>query len=82
MTKTVWDWVLLNDSKAIWLRSSSEIEPEEYSNFYKALSKDKSDPLTYPTSKPKAMLNLKLFSSFRKVPHRICTITITARPPP
>merc|ERR1712196_537763 len=47
VTKTVWDWVLLNDSKAIWLRSSSEIEPEEYSNFYKALSKDKSDPLTY-----------------------------------
>ena len=34
-----------------------------------------------PTSKPKAMLSLKLFSSFRKVPLRICTITTTVKPP-
>ena len=59
VTKTVWDWVLLNDSKAIWLRSSSEIEPEEYSNFYKALSKDKSDPLTYSHFKAEGDVEFK-----------------------
>lgn len=39
MKKTVWDWELLNDNKAIWLRPSSEVTETEYHNFYKAVSK-------------------------------------------
>lgn len=47
MTKTVWDWELLNEVKAIWMRDKSEIEEREYNEFYKALSKDNKDPAAY-----------------------------------
>ena len=35
----MWDWDLLNDNKALWLRSPSDVSEEEYLNFYKALAK-------------------------------------------
>ncbi|GIL68672.1 hypothetical protein Vafri_21916 [Volvox africanus] len=41
------DWDLLNDNKAIWLRKPSEVTDEEYQKFYKAVSKDYSDALSY-----------------------------------
>ena len=34
-----WGWELLNDNKAIWLRSAGDVEDEEYDKFYQALSK-------------------------------------------
>src|SRR5262249_49116020 len=34
----------LNSRKALWLRSKSEIAPQEYSEFYKHLSHDTHDP--------------------------------------
>ena len=37
--QTVWDWELLNDNKAIWLRSPSDVSEEEYNKFFKAVSK-------------------------------------------
>lgn len=37
--ETVWEWDLLNDNKAIWLRSSSDVTDAEYTKFYKALAK-------------------------------------------
>ena len=43
----VWDWEVINDSKALWLRSKEEIEEEEYYKFYKSISKDYDDPLSY-----------------------------------
>ena len=39
MKETVWDWDLLNENKALWLRSPSDVSEEEYLNFYKALAK-------------------------------------------
>ena len=35
----------LNSRKAIWLRSKSEIKPEEYESFYKQISRDFEPPL-------------------------------------
>ncbi|XP_076299959.1 heat shock protein 90 Gp93 [Lasioglossum baleicum] len=43
--KTVWDWELLNDSKPIWTMKPSEVEEKDYSDFYKALTKDTQEPL-------------------------------------
>jgi heat shock protein beta len=45
--ETVWDWELINENKALWLRSRDEIEDEEYHKFYKAISKDYEDPLAF-----------------------------------
>ena len=45
--ETVWDWVHVNDNKAIWLRNKDQIEEQEYGKFYKALTKETDDPLAY-----------------------------------
>ncbi|KAK8395596.1 hypothetical protein O3P69_005598 [Scylla paramamosain] len=45
VSKTTWDWTLVNDAKPIWTRKPAEIEDEEYNEFYKTLSKDSKDPL-------------------------------------
>ena len=47
ITETVWDWELINDTKAIWLRPKGEIEEQEYFDFYKSITKDNDEPLTY-----------------------------------
>ncbi|XP_035899478.1 endoplasmin [Anopheles stephensi] len=44
--KTVWNWEIMNDSKPIWTRKVSEVTEEEYTEFYKSLTKDTSEPLT------------------------------------
>jgi heat shock protein 90kDa beta len=43
--ETVWDWERVNENKPIWLRE--EVEDEEYFSFYKTLSKDPRDPMSY-----------------------------------
>jgi len=47
ITKQVWDWSLINEIKAIWLRPKDEISVREYNDFYKTITKDAEDPLTY-----------------------------------
>ncbi len=47
VTEQVWEWETINEIKAIWLREKSEITDEEYNNFYKTISKDHEDPLTF-----------------------------------
>lgn len=46
-SRTVWEWELINDQKAIWTRSKEDISEEEYKNFYKSISKDTEDPLSW-----------------------------------
>ena len=45
--ETVWEWQHVNDNKAIWLRNKDQIEEQEYSKFFKALTKETDDPMTY-----------------------------------
>merc|ERR1719361_834459 len=45
--KTVYEWEQVNTQKAIWLRSKEDVTEEEYTEFYKAISKDYLDPLAY-----------------------------------
>ncbi|XP_053671615.1 endoplasmin isoform X2 [Anopheles nili] len=45
--KTVWNWEIMNDSKPIWTRKVSEVEEDEYNEFYKSLTKDTSEPLAH-----------------------------------
>jgi len=45
--ETVWEWERVNDVKAIWYRPKEDIEEEEYTSFYKSLSKDYADPLSH-----------------------------------
>ena len=40
-------YIQLNENKPIWSRRPSQIEDEEYVNFYKALTTDHEDPLSY-----------------------------------
>merc|ERR1712047_193192 len=47
VSKTTWDWDLINNSKPIWTRKPAEIEDDEYSEFYKSITKDTSDPMTH-----------------------------------
>ncbi|EDW83030.1 uncharacterized protein Dwil_GK22636 [Drosophila willistoni] len=46
VSKTTWDWLLINDSKPIWTRKPSEVTEDEYTSFYKSLTKDSSEQLT------------------------------------
>ncbi|XP_044475326.1 endoplasmin homolog [Mangifera indica] len=41
--ETTYEWELLNDVKAIWLRNPKEVSEEEYTKFYHSLAKDFSD---------------------------------------
>ncbi|KAL4335524.1 hypothetical protein GQ457_07G027090 [Hibiscus cannabinus] len=43
LKETTNEWELLNDVKAIWLRSPREVTDEEYTKFYHSLAKDFSD---------------------------------------
>jgi len=45
--KIVFEWEQINTQKAIWLRAKESITDEEYTEFYKAISKDYLDPLAY-----------------------------------
>ena len=47
VTNTVWEWQVINDIKAIWMREKSEISDREYDEFYKTITKDSNDPLAH-----------------------------------
>ncbi|XP_020260485.1 endoplasmin homolog [Asparagus officinalis] len=41
--ETTYEWEVLNDVKAIWLRSPKEVTDEEYTKFYHSIAKDFSE---------------------------------------
>eukprot|EP00826_Nyctotherus_ovalis_P039323 TRINITY_DN3777_c0_g3_i1.p1 TRINITY_DN3777_c0_g3~~TRINITY_DN3777_c0_g3_i1.p1 ORF type:complete len:759 (-),score=302.63 TRINITY_DN3777_c0_g3_i1:22-2298(-) len=59
VTETVWEWELVNQEKALWLRNKDEITEAEYNNFYKSLTKGNEDPLTYSHVKAEGDIEFK-----------------------
>ncbi|KAK6110286.1 Endoplasmin [Brugia pahangi] len=45
--KTTWDWEKINNIKPIWMRKNDDVEAEEYTEFYKSITKDHENPLAY-----------------------------------
>ncbi|XP_015116337.1 endoplasmin [Diachasma alloeum] len=45
ISKTLWDWELLNDSKPIWTLKPSQVTESSYTDFYKTLTGDTQEPL-------------------------------------
>ncbi|CAJ0602597.1 unnamed protein product [Cylicocyclus nassatus] len=45
--KTTWDWERANTVKPIWMRKPSQVEAEEYDEFYKSITKDTEKPLAH-----------------------------------
>ncbi|KJH50066.1 Hsp90 protein [Dictyocaulus viviparus] len=45
--KTTWDWERVNNVKPIWMRKPSQVEAEEYDEFYKSITKDVEKPLAH-----------------------------------
>lgn len=46
VSKTIWDWQIMNDNKPIWTRKPADVTDDEYTEFYKSLTKDTSEPFT------------------------------------
>lgn len=51
------EYQAINSAKALWTRSRSEIEDEEYEEFYKHISHDFSEPLTWSHNKVEGKLD-------------------------
>jgi len=59
VSRTTWDWVLVNDSKPIWLRDPKEVTDEEYQEFYKSISKDSADSIGHTHFKAEGEVGFK-----------------------
>ncbi|KAN0030490.1 hypothetical protein ACTA71_009129 [Dictyostelium dimigraforme] len=46
-TKTVYKWEELNDSKPLWMKAAKDVTKEEYTEFFRSLSKTQDTPITY-----------------------------------
>ena len=46
-----WDWVQVNDAKALWTMNPRDVTEEQYKEFYKHISHDFTDPLTWAHNK-------------------------------
>eukprot|EP01114_Cavostelium_apophysatum_P011695 TRINITY_DN2609_c0_g1_i1.p1 TRINITY_DN2609_c0_g1~~TRINITY_DN2609_c0_g1_i1.p1 ORF type:complete len:794 (-),score=225.71 TRINITY_DN2609_c0_g1_i1:31-2412(-) len=47
ISESVWSWELMNETKPIWTRNPKDITEEEYSKFYRAFSKETTDPIMH-----------------------------------
>ncbi|MBK2126356.1 molecular chaperone HtpG [Fangia hongkongensis] len=61
------EWETINKAKALWTRSKSDISEEDYKEFYKHISHDFSDPLTWSHNKVEGNLE---YTSLLYLPER------------
>jgi len=61
------DWVTVNEAKALWMRSRSEISDDEYKEFYKHISHDFEDPIAWSHNKVEGKLE---YTSLLYIPKR------------
>ncbi len=48
---STWDWVQVNDAKALWTMNPRDVTEEQYKEFYKHISHDYTEPLTWAHNK-------------------------------
>jgi heat shock protein beta len=58
-TRTVFEWELVNQQKAIWARNAADVSDEEYQNFYKSISDDIHDAITWSHFKAEGEIEFK-----------------------
>jgi heat shock protein beta len=66
--RTTWSWVRVNEQTPIWTKEKSEITDEEYSKFYKSISKDTQDPLHWIHFKAEGEIEFKSILYIPKAP--------------
>jgi heat shock protein beta len=58
-TRQVFEWELVNRQKAIWARNAADVSDDEYQNFYKSISNDYQDALTWSHFKAEGEIEFK-----------------------
>jgi len=61
------EWEVINSAKALWTRTRTEIADDEYNEFYKYLTHDFSDPLTWSHNKVEGKLE---YTSLLYIPEK------------
>jgi heat shock protein beta len=59
ITEHKFEWELINENKPLWLKKKDEIAKEEYTKFYKALTKETEDPIAWDHSAMEGEVNFK-----------------------
>lgn len=65
--KKTYEFVQVNDAKALWTRTAKDIKDEEYNEFYKHLSHDFQDPLCHAHNKVEGEME---YTSLLYIPQR------------
>ena len=77
----MWDWALLNENKALWLRAPGEVDEEDYEKFYKALAKVRRHAFLARAWRPschRCRMHMPAVSSTARCQSSICLYCIKA----
>ena len=66
--RKVWEWDLINENKALWLRDKDDIYEEDYIDFYKSISRQSNPPMNWVHFNTEGEIT---FTSILYIPNRI-----------
>jgi heat shock protein beta len=66
--RTTWSWVRVNEQTPIWTKEKKDVTHEDYSKFYKSISKDTQDPLNWIHFKAEGEIEFKSILYIPKAP--------------